>query len=46
MDRSSNPGRDKKFSLLHSVQTESGANPASYRMNKGDYFSGIKAAGA
>jgi hypothetical protein len=30
--RDSIPGRDKTFSLLHNVQTGSGAQPASYPM--------------
>jgi hypothetical protein len=33
------------FSLLHSVQTGSGAHPASYPMGTGFSFSGGKAAG-
>jgi hypothetical protein len=32
MIRGSNPGRGWKFFLLHSVQTGSGAHPASYPM--------------
>jgi hypothetical protein len=38
------PGRD--VSLLHSVQTGSGAHPASYPMGTGGSFPGDKAAGA
>jgi hypothetical protein len=34
------------FSLLHSVQTGSGALPVSYPMGTGGYFLGVKAAGA
>jgi hypothetical protein len=33
------------FSLVHSVQTVSGAHPASYPMDSGDSFPGGKAAG-
>jgi hypothetical protein len=33
------------FSLLHSVQTGSGAHPASYQMGTGGSFPGGKAAG-
>jgi hypothetical protein len=36
----------QKVSLLHVVQTGSGAHPASYRMGTGDSFPGGKAAGA
>jgi hypothetical protein len=38
---SSSPGRVKKFSLLHIVQTGSGVHPTSYKMGTGG-----KAAGA
>jgi hypothetical protein len=34
------------FSLLHVVQTGSGAHPALYRMDTGDSFPGGKAVGA
>jgi hypothetical protein len=34
------------FSLLHIVQTGSGAHPTSYPMGTGGYFPGGKAAGA
>jgi hypothetical protein len=34
------------FSLLHVIQTGSGAHPASYRKATGDSFPGGKAAGA
>jgi hypothetical protein len=40
----SNPCRDKKFSLLHFVQTASGCNPALYPMGTGGRFPGVKAA--
>jgi hypothetical protein len=32
---SSSPGRVKKFSLLHIVQTGSGVHPTSYKMGTG-----------
>jgi hypothetical protein len=32
------PGRSRDFSLLHSVQTGSGAHPASYPRGTGDSF--------
>jgi hypothetical protein len=35
----------QKFSLLHAVQTGSGAHPASYPMGTGGSFSGAKTAG-
>jgi hypothetical protein len=35
-----------KFSLLHVVQTDSGAHPASYPMGNGVSVSGVKTAGA
>jgi hypothetical protein len=41
--RSSSPGRVKNCSLLHSVQTGSGAHPASYPMGTGGSFPGGKA---
>jgi hypothetical protein len=34
------PAGDIYFSLLHSIETGSGANPASYPVCTGDYFSG------
>jgi hypothetical protein len=37
---------DQGVTLLHSVQTGSGARPASYSMGTGDSFPGGKAAGA
>jgi hypothetical protein len=36
----------QEFSLLHVVQTDSGAHPASYSMSTGGSFPGRKAAGA
>jgi hypothetical protein len=36
----------KDFSLLHSVQTDSGAHPASYSMGTGGSFLGGIATGA
>jgi hypothetical protein len=36
--------QDQEFSLLHSVQTGSGAHPASYTMGTGSSFPGGKAA--
>jgi hypothetical protein len=36
------PGRGKRFSLLHSVQTGSGIHPASYSMGTGALSPGIK----
>jgi hypothetical protein len=44
--RCSIPGKDKRFSLLHSVQIGSGAHPASYPMGARGSFSRGKAAGA
>jgi hypothetical protein len=41
--RGSIPGRGKRFSLLHSVQTGSGAHPASYPMGTAGDFPGGKA---
>jgi hypothetical protein len=35
----------QEFSLLHVVQTDSGAHPASYPMSTGGFFPGGKAAG-
>jgi hypothetical protein len=35
----------QEFSLLHVVQTGSGAKPASYRMGTGASFSGVKRQG-
>jgi hypothetical protein len=44
--RGSIPGRDKIFSLLHSVQTVSGDHPASYPMGTGwATFPGVKRLG-
>jgi hypothetical protein len=40
------PGRESYFSLLHSVQTGSGAHPASCPIGPGDSFHGSKEAGA
>jgi hypothetical protein len=40
------PGRARDLSLLHSVQTGSGAHPSSYLMGTGDSFHEGKAAGA
>jgi hypothetical protein len=34
------PGSGKDFSLFHSVQTGSGAQPASYSMGSGGTFAG------
>jgi hypothetical protein len=42
---SSRPGRVKKFSLLHIVQTGSGVQPASYKMGTGSSFPGVKRQG-
>jgi hypothetical protein len=39
------PSRDKRFSLLHSVQTGSGAHPASYPTGTGALSPGDRAAG-
>jgi hypothetical protein len=36
------PSRGRDFSLLHSVQTDSGAHPASYPMDTRALFSGVK----
>jgi hypothetical protein len=44
-DRRSIPGRSKNFSLLHSVQTCSGAHPASYPMGTGALSPGVKGPG-
>jgi hypothetical protein len=40
--RGSIPERGKRFFLLHSVQTGSGANPASYPMVIAGSFPGVK----
>jgi hypothetical protein len=40
------PGRGKRFSLLHKVQTVSGTHAASYPVGTGEFFSGGKAVGA
>jgi hypothetical protein len=45
-NRDSIPDSGKRFSLLHSVQTGSGAHTASYYMDNGSSFPGAKAAGA
>jgi hypothetical protein len=45
-NRSSISKEDKKFSLLHSVQTRSGAHPASHIIGTGLSFPGDEAAGA
>jgi hypothetical protein len=42
---SSSPGRFKKFSLLHIIQTGSGVHPTSYKMGAGGSFSGVKRQG-
>jgi hypothetical protein len=42
---SSSPGRVKKFSLLHVVQTGSGVHPTSYKMGTGSSFPGVKRQG-
>jgi hypothetical protein len=42
---SSSPGRVKKFSLLHIVQTGSGIHPTSYKMGTGGSFPGVKLQG-
>jgi hypothetical protein len=36
------PGRVKKFSLLHIVQTRSGVHPTSYKMRTGALSRGVK----
>jgi hypothetical protein len=36
-----NPGRDQEFSLLHVVETNSGAEPASYPMGTGALSWGV-----
>jgi hypothetical protein len=43
--RDSIPGRGKRFSLLHSIQTGSGIHPASYPMGAGNSISRGKAVG-
>jgi hypothetical protein len=45
-NRGSIPGRRMRFSLLHSVQTGTGTQPASYPMGTGGSFPGGKVAGA
>jgi hypothetical protein len=40
------PSRGKRFSLLHSIQTSSGAHPASYPVGTRGSFSSRKVAGA
>jgi hypothetical protein len=42
---SSSPGRVKKFSLLHIVQTGSGVHPTSYKLGIGVSFPGVKPQG-
>jgi hypothetical protein len=42
---SSSPGRVKKFSLLHIVQTGSGVHPTSYKMGTGGSYPGLKRQG-
>jgi hypothetical protein len=42
---SSSPGRVKKFSLLHIVQTGSGVHPTSYKMGTWVSFPGVKRQG-
>jgi hypothetical protein len=44
-DLGSIAGRGKSLSLLHSVQTNSGAHPASYPMGTGGVLLGDKVAG-
>jgi hypothetical protein len=44
-DLGSTPGRDKKFSLLHSVQPDSGIQPASYGTGTGGDSPWIKRPG-
>jgi hypothetical protein len=39
---SSSPGRVKKFSLFHIVQTASGVHPTSYKMGTGGFFPRVK----
>jgi hypothetical protein len=45
MDEPGSIPSSARFSLLHSVQTDSGAHPASYPTGTGDSFPGGKAAG-
>jgi hypothetical protein len=40
------PVGETDFSLLHDVQTRSGAQPGDYTTGTGEYFPGDKAAGA
>jgi hypothetical protein len=42
---SSSPGRVKKFSLPHIVQTGSGVHPTSYKMGTAGSFPGVKRRG-
>jgi hypothetical protein len=44
--RGSNPGEAITFSILHIVQTGSGAQPPPYEMGTGDLSSGGKAVGS
>jgi hypothetical protein len=44
-DQGSIPGKARDFSLLHSVQTDSGAHPASYKIDTGGSVTGIKQPG-
>jgi hypothetical protein len=39
------PGRDRKFSLHHRIQTGSGAYPPSYQMGTGALSKGVKQRG-
>jgi hypothetical protein len=39
------PGRVKKFSLLHTVQTGSGVHPTSYKIGTGGSYLGVKRQG-
>jgi hypothetical protein len=41
-DRDSIPGRDKRFSVLHTVQTGSGAHHAPYPMATAKTFAEVK----
>jgi hypothetical protein len=44
--RGLNPGDARDLSLLHIVQTGSGAQPPFYEMGTGNHFPGCKAAGS
>jgi hypothetical protein len=39
-------GRERDFSVLHSIQTGFGAHPSSYSVETGECFHGDKVAGA